>query len=235
MSMTTIAYDAIILHPEFDATVQATAARALERFPDASDRLGKAVALVLSGAVAPEDGHTYAVASQSHPDRQPYAVNGTCQCAYFLNHPRAWCTHRLAAAILRRTIEALQSVDTAPGQSPAAKHVAVKAEHVKEIKGKKFIAFNGLLDMAHAAGLQELTVEMLEISSDRAVFLATAKMADGRVFSDVGDATPDNCTAMVRHAFIRMASTRARARALRSALNVDMTAVEELADDDQAS
>ena len=52
----------------------------------------------------------------------------------------------------------------------------------------------------------------------------------GEVFSDVGDATPQNCHPRVAKHLLRMASTRAIARALRSMTNVGMTALEEIGD-----
>jgi hypothetical protein len=55
-----------------------------------------------------------------------------------------------------------------------------------------------------------------------------ATFQDGRVFEESGDATPGNVNARIKPHFARMALTRAKARALRDALNLAMVAVEEL-------
>jgi ribosomal protein L12E/L44/L45/RPP1/RPP2 len=52
----------------------------------------------------------------------------------------------------------------------------------------------------------------------------------GESFTDIGDANPTNCNAKVGKHLLRLASTRAIARALRSFTNVGLTALEELAD-----
>jgi hypothetical protein len=48
----------------------------------------------------------------------------------------------------------------------------------------------------------------------------------GRTFTDIGDASPENVARHLKPAFVRMAATRASARALRRALNVAACAVE---------
>ena len=49
-------------------------------------------------------------------------------------------------------------------------------------------------------------------------------------FSDIADANDTNCTAMVKNAYIRMASTRSIGRALRKYTNIDMVCSAELSD-----
>jgi hypothetical protein len=63
-----------------------------------------------------------------------------------------------------------------------------------------------------------------------AVCRATVMSKIGETYIDVGDANPGNCSSKVSKHLLRMASTRAIARALRSYTNVGMTALEELAD-----
>jgi hypothetical protein len=52
-------------------------------------------------------------------------------------------------------------------------------------------------------------------------------------FTGIGDANPSNVTRMMAPHLLRMAETRAKARALRDAVNVGVTALEELADADE--
>jgi hypothetical protein len=54
-------------------------------------------------------------------------------------------------------------------------------------------------------------------------------------FTGIGDASPDNVGRMIAVHTIRMAETRAKARALRDAINVGVTAFEELGDVDEDS
>ena len=63
-----------------------------------------------------------------------------------------------------------------------------------------------------------------------AVCRATVMSKIGETFTDIGDANPGNCSSKVAKHLLRMASTRSIARALRSYTNVGMTALEELAD-----
>ena len=67
-----------------------------------------------------------------------------------------------------------------------------------------------------------------------AVVKATVEMEDGRNFSGIGDASPENVGRNIVPHIIRMAETRAKARALRDAVNVGATALEELSDGDDA-
>jgi hypothetical protein len=70
-----------------------------------------------------------------------------------------------------------------------------------------------------------------------AVVKATVEMeaSEGnRTFSGIGDASPENVGRNIVPHIIRMAETRAKARALRDAVNVGATALEELSDGDDA-
>ena len=49
-------------------------------------------------------------------------------------------------------------------------------------------------------------------------------------YSDIGDANVNNCGKMVAASYIRMASTRSQARALRKYTNIDMVCSSELSD-----
>lgn len=54
------------------------------------------------------------------------------------------------------------------------------------------------------------------------------KLVVNRTCSDYGDATQKNCASLTKDAFIRMASTRAKVRALRNILGIGATAIEEI-------
>ena len=105
-------------------------------------------------------------------------------------------------------------------------------------QGKQYVLFAGLLDEAHNRGLKGIDTEMIQVPDDSngkvAVVKATVELEDGRRFSGIGDASPDNVGRNIVPHLLRMAETRAKARALRDAVNVGVTAMEELSDGDDA-
>ena len=105
-------------------------------------------------------------------------------------------------------------------------------------QGKQYVLFAGLLDEAHNRGLKGIDTELLQVPDDSngrvAVVKATVELEDGRRFSGIGDASPDNVGRNIVPHLLRMAETRAKARALRDAVNVGVTAMEELSDGDDA-
>ncbi len=105
---------------------------------------------------------------------------------------------------------------------------------VKTIEGKEFVLYAGLLDLAHQKGLLRIETEILQFpaseNNQTAIVKAVAESKLGEVFADVGDANATNCNYKVGKHLVRMASTRAKARALRDFTNIGITALEELGD-----
>lgn len=99
-------------------------------------------------------------------------------------------------------------------------------------QGKQFVLYAGLLDEAHQRGLRSIDTELIQTpgpdNGEVAICKAIVTMEDGRTFSGIGDASPENVGRMIAPHTIRMAETRAKARALRDAINVSVTAFEEL-------
>lgn len=99
------------------------------------------------------------------------------------------------------------------------------------LKGKEFVTYEGLLDLAHQKGLISIETAMIEFVSDgindTVIVKAIAKTKD-KEFHGIGDASPRSVNKMIEPHMIRMAETRAKARALRDLTNIGMTAFEEL-------
>jgi hypothetical protein len=110
----------------------------------------------------------------------------------------------------------------------------VKKEFVVERDGRSFVLYAGLLDLAHERGLKSITTTLVQVPGElngmMAIVHATVEMEQG-TFTGLGDACPTNVTRMMAPHLIRMAETRAKARALRDAVNVGVTAFEELSDE----
>lgn len=105
-------------------------------------------------------------------------------------------------------------------------------------QGKEFVLYEGLLHEAHGRGLKRITTVLVQAptaaNDQTAIVHATVEMkgGDGDTFDGIGDANTGNVNRMVASHIIRMAETRAKARALRDALDIGATALEEIADSD---
>jgi hypothetical protein len=108
----------------------------------------------------------------------------------------------------------------------------VPAEYIVWIQNKPFVRFAGLLKMAHEQHLVALAESWTYNDETVSLAHAVAIFEDGRRFEGSGDASPSNVTRKVAPHFRRVALTRAKSRALRDALNIDMVSVEELGETD---
>ena len=103
---------------------------------------------------------------------------------------------------------------------------------ITEIEGREFVKYPGLLDLGHQKGISQIEVEVVQLPTKDNGYFAVCKASvvskTGESFVDIGDANPTNCSSKVSKHILRMASTRAIARALRSFTNIGMTCLEEL-------
>lgn len=117
------------------------------------------------------------------------------------------------------------------------KHPKLKEQFISNIKGKDFVLYAGLLDLGHQIGIKSIQVQPIQYPSKdngmEAICKATIESIDGRIFSEIADANPKNVNRMIVEHILRMAATRAKARALRDMTNIGMTCLEELGDLDQ--
>lgn len=114
-----------------------------------------------------------------------------------------------------------------------------KKAFVVRRENRDFILYAGLLDLAHRKGLKGIATSIVQIPTELNGMTAivhavvTMDLEPGKDFASgdfmgLGDANPGNVTRMMIPHLIRMAETRAKARALRDAVNIGMTAFEEL-------
>jgi hypothetical protein len=110
-------------------------------------------------------------------------------------------------------------------------------KHIVNLKGKEYPVWAGVLAEAHKLGLRSITTELVQIphpdNGDVAIVKARVELEDGRVFEDYGDCSPRSTTPMLVPASIRLASTRAKGRALRDATNIGEAMVDELAPEER--
>jgi hypothetical protein len=100
--------------------------------------------------------------------------------------------------------------------------------------GKQFCLYAGLLDEAHRQGLKRISSTLLQIPSEENGMLAVASAeveTERGAYSGIGDASPSSVARPMTPHLIRLAETRAKARALRDAVNVAVAALEELGGD----
>ena len=101
--------------------------------------------------------------------------------------------------------------------------------YIQNLKGKEYVLYSGLLDLAHRNGLKSMSCEIIHLDrKEQFCMIKATVVGDRGTFEAHGDASPQNTGKMVLSAFIRMAETRAYARCLRIFLGCGMTAKEEL-------
>ena len=107
----------------------------------------------------------------------------------------------------------------------------MREEYMIERQGKRFVLYAGLLEEAHSRGLRSIETDLLQIpakeNGEVAIVRAVVRTEEGK-YTGIGDASPENVNRAIAPHLIRMAETRAKARALRDAINVGVTAFEEL-------
>jgi hypothetical protein len=105
----------------------------------------------------------------------------------------------------------------------------MKAQDVFE--SKDGIAYADLLARAHTEGLKSIATEVLLQPSDqngRLCIIKAAVETEKGHFEGIGDADPTSVEEQFAPHLIRVAETRAKARALRDAVNVGIVSFEEL-------
>jgi hypothetical protein len=114
----------------------------------------------------------------------------------------------------------------------------MERRHVINLQGQEFVTYEGLLNEAHQRGLKAIRTHLVQLPAAEnghlAVVSAEVEMEGGKIFTGIGDASHANVAPAIAKHLVRMAETRSKARALRDAVNIGMTAIEELGELDQA-
>jgi hypothetical protein len=156
----------------------------------------------------------------------------SCTCADFTRNskkdPGFQCKHILSV------LNCVPTGEVEPALYLERKKPKLDERFIISIENQDFVRFQGLLDLGHQKGISQVEVEPLQLPTKEngnfAICKATVISKSGESFTDVGDANPQNCSSKVAKHLLRLASTRAIARSLRTFTNIGYTCLEELAD-----
>jgi len=116
--------------------------------------------------------------------------------------------------------------------------IEIKDRNGKVVGTKEVVTYPGLLSKAHEEGLSQIGTTLLQTPTDEngrtAIAKAVVETSKGH-FEALGDASPENVNSFIVPHLIRMAETRAKARALRDAVNIGIVSFEELDGEHMAS
>ncbi len=123
---------------------------------------------------------------------------------------------------------------------PLYRTMDVRDRTGRVVGSKQVALYKGLLAKAHEDGLSRITTRLTQVPTDEnaRTAIATAEVVTSKgTFEAIGDASPENVPPHILPHLIRMAETRAKARALRDAVNIGVVSFEELdgADDPPGS
>ena len=108
----------------------------------------------------------------------------------------------------------------------------IDEKHIISIRGKRFILYEGILNEAHQKGLKSIETEIIQFPTQEnnmcCIARATVTGEDNRIFMDYGDASIDSVDGKIVPHLIRMACTRAKARALRDFCNIGICGLDEV-------
>jgi hypothetical protein len=156
----------------------------------------------------------------------------SCTCSDFGNNAKKdseyQCKHILAV------LNCVSSGDVVDGRFLEKPSPKLDERWIIEIEGNQFVKFAGLLDLAHQKGISQIKVTPLQLptaeNGNFAICQGVVVSQSGETFQDLGDANPGNCSSKVVKHLLRLASTRAIARSLRTFTNIGMTCLDELGD-----
>jgi hypothetical protein len=123
-------------------------------------------------------------------------------------------------------------------QDQLIRTIEIRDRSGRAIGSKDVVTYAGLLAKAHDEGLARVKTTLVQIPSEDngRTAIAKAEVQTGKgLFEALGDASPENVNAFIVPHLIRMAETRAKARALRDAVNIGVISFEELDGEEPAA
>ncbi len=181
------------------------------------------------------DGQYFVESSKNNICYKVTADNGAkgCTCPDFQKHvgksASYMCKHIVAVMNCNGDAEEVHALKQ--------ENYRLDSRFITNVSGKEFVLYAGLLDLAHQKGIRKIHVEPEQFPTKEngnvAICKAVVESVNGEVFVEWGDADPSNVNRMISKHLLRMAATRAKARALRDFSNIGMTCLEELAELDE--
>lgn len=114
--------------------------------------------------------------------------------------------------------------------------MSISEEFFIERRGVRMILYAGVLQKAHEQGIASIDTELVQApgpdNGRLAIVKATVEMGDGTRWSGLGDASPESTSSQMVPHLLRLAETRAKARALKDATNIAVVSMEETGGDD---
>ncbi len=118
---------------------------------------------------------------------------------------------------------------------PLIVKIPIRDRSGRTIGEREVASYAGLLARAHEEGLDHIETTIIQLptaaNGEVAVVRAIVRARRG-MFTGIGDASPQNCNAAVARHLIRMAETRAKARAFRDLVCIGTVALDELGGDE---
>jgi hypothetical protein len=123
-------------------------------------------------------------------------------------------------------------------QDRLIRRIDVRDRNGRVVGTRDVVTYQGLLSKAHDEGLTLVKTTLVQIPTDEnaRTAIVRSEVTTGKgTFEAIGDANPENVNSFIVPHLIRMAETRAKARALRDAVNVGVISREELDGDDSVT
>lgn len=112
--------------------------------------------------------------------------------------------------------------------------IPIRDGHGRVVGEKTVVRYGALLAAAHTQGLKTIQTAVIQAPSPdngRLAIVECAVVTDKGTFHGIGDAGPESVQRHMLPHLLRLAETRAKARALRDALNVSAVSLEEIGED----
>jgi hypothetical protein len=113
--------------------------------------------------------------------------------------------------------------------------IEIKDKQGRVVGSREVVRYAGLLNRAHEEGLRKIRTRLTQLpgKDNGMVAVATAFVETAKgSFCGIADASPENTNSRVGRFLIALAETRAKARALRDAVNIGVVSLEELLGDE---